>query len=345
MSRPFLLKDIALQAGLSLATVDRVLNERSGVREHTTRRVKQAIGELERQRQQIGLAGRKVVVDVVMEAPLRFSEAVRDGLELAIPSLQPVIFRARYNNAQTRSVAETVAILDRLQKRGSNGLLLKAPDVEEVRAAVRRLTRARVPVVTLATDLPDTGRQAYVGIDNRAAGETAAFLLGQILGGAKASILVNISSGRFRGEEEREVGFRGALRRHHPRLTIVEISEGNGIDSRTGELATAALRRDVKIAGVYSIGGGNRAIIDSFKSLGRECRAFVGHDLDADNLALLRAGRISAVLHHDLEQDMRLACLHVLRANGLLRKAPFTASTNIQIVTPFNLPSREALRI
>ncbi|RWE22151.1 MAG: LacI family DNA-binding transcriptional regulator [Mesorhizobium sp.] len=343
MSRPFLIKDIALQAGLSLATVDRVLNERPGVREHTVRRVKQAIGELEKQRDQIGLSGRKLVLDVVMEAPSRFSEAVRQGLEQAMPSLQPVIFRARYHFAETRSVGETVSVIEALQRRGSNGVLLKAPDVAEVRGATARLVAAGIPVVTLVTDVPDTGRQAYVGMDNRAAGETAAFLLGEWLNGGPARILVTISSNRFRGEEEREIGFRQALRERYPALGIVEVSEGHGLDRNTGMLALAALRANPDIAGVYSIGGGNRSIVEAFASLDRDCRAFVGHDLDTDNIELLRAGCISAVLHHDLGQDMRNACLHVMRAHGLLTKSPISGMANIQIITPFNLPAAVAL--
>ncbi|CDX42153.1 DNA-binding protein [Mesorhizobium sp. SOD10] len=342
MSRSFLLKDIALQAGLSLATVDRVLNERPGVREHTIRRVRQAIGELEKQREQIGLSGRKFVLDVVMEAPSRFSEAVRRGLEQAMPSLQPVIFRARYHFAETRGVGDTVAIIEALQRRGSNGVFLKAPDVAEVRGATARLVGAGVPVVTLVTDLPDTGRSAYVGMDNRAAGETAAYLLGEWLGDGPARILVTISSNRFRGEEEREMGFRQALRERYPALGIVEVSEGHGLDRNTGMLARAALQEHADIAGVYSIGGGNRAVVDAFASLGRPCRAFVGHDLDADNLELLRAGRISAVLHHDLGQDMRNACLHIMRAHGLLPKSPVSGMANIQVITPFNLPQTAA---
>ena len=40
---------------------------------------------------------------------------------------------------------------------------------------------------------------------------------------------------------------------------------------------------------------------------------FIGHDLDDDNLALLRAGRLSAVLHHDLHHDLHMACLSVMQ--------------------------------
>ncbi len=39
MAHRFLIKEIALQAGLGVATVDRVLNDRAHVREHTRKRV------------------------------------------------------------------------------------------------------------------------------------------------------------------------------------------------------------------------------------------------------------------------------------------------------------------
>jgi Periplasmic binding protein domain len=99
-------------------------------------------------------------------------------------------------------------------------------------------------------------RAAYVGMDNRAAGETAAYLIGEWLGGAKAKILATLSSNRFRGEEEREIGFRRALRTRYPNLGIVEASEGLGIDQPTGALVRKALAANPDIVGAYSIGGG-----------------------------------------------------------------------------------------
>lgn len=56
MSHPFLIKEIALQAGLGMATVGRVLNGRAHVREHAPQRVRQVIWELE-----VQLTTRRVV--------------------------------------------------------------------------------------------------------------------------------------------------------------------------------------------------------------------------------------------------------------------------------------------
>lgn len=178
LSHPFLVKKIALQAGVSEATVDRVLNRRGGVRRHTEQRVAQAIRELERQSEQVALSGRKFIIDIVMEAPDRFTEAVRAALEAEIPALHPAVFRTRHHLREVWRPEELVGLLDRIARRGSNGVLLKAPDIPEITAAVDRLVAAGIPVVTLVTDLANSARTAYVGMDNRAAGETAAYLVG-----------------------------------------------------------------------------------------------------------------------------------------------------------------------
>ena len=140
MSHPFLVKEIALQAGVGEATVDRVLNGREGVRRHTAERVRQAIRELEGQSQQAGMTGRKFVIEVVMQAPERFFEAVRAALESEMPALQPAVFRARYHFREDSSSKETATLIDTIGRRGSHGLLLKAPDDLEMAAAVDRLS-------------------------------------------------------------------------------------------------------------------------------------------------------------------------------------------------------------
>lgn len=341
MTHEFPLKVVALQAGVSVATVDRVLRERGGVHASTARRVRQALDELGRQSGQVGLSGKKFMIDVVMVAPRRFTDAVRGALEAEMPSLHPAVLRSRFHLHETLEADAIVELLERIRKNGSHGVLLKAPDLPAVAAAVGRLAAAGIPVVTLVTDLPGSARSTYVGMDNRAAGETAAYLVGQWMGVArKGQVLVTLSSNRFHGEEEREIGFRRALREHHRHLGIVEVSEGHGIDGATGPLVRQALVRHPDIGAVYSIGGGNAAIVEAFAQAGRRCRVFIGHDLDTDNLALLRAGAIHAVLHHDLGQDMRRACQDILRARGALpdlkKPAPLSG---IQVVTPWNLPA------
>jgi LacI family transcriptional regulator len=340
VGRPYRIRDIALQAGLSETTVDRVLNGRAGVSVRAQRQVEQAIRDLERQQSQIRLGGRTFVIDLVMQAPARFSAAVRAALEAELAGLRPAVIRARFDLTETASPLELASALDRVRRRGSHGVVLKAPDVPEVVEAVDRLVSAGIPVITLVTDLPGSQRLAYVGVDNRAAGATAAYVISQWLGTSSGDVLVTLSRGSFRGEEERELGFRSALRRIAPDRALVEINETDGLDSTMHGLAMAALEGDPAINAAYSIGGGNRAIVEAFARLERECRVFVAHDLDADNVQLLRDGSVSVVLYHDLGQDMRRACQAIMQVHRVLPGAPHSLPSNIQVVTPYNLPGR-----
>lgn len=339
---PYKVREIASQAGLSEATVDRVLHRRGGVRPGTVREVEQAIADLDRQRSQLRLGTRTHLIDVVVNSPQRFTDAVRAALEAELPAMRPAVLRSRFHFLDQAAPGELVAVLERAGRTRSHGVVLKAPETPEVIAAVERLAGQGIPVVTFVTDLPTSARAAYVGIDNRAAGATAAYLVRQWAAGA--DVLVVRGHGSFRGEDEREMGFRAELRaaRSGARLFEVVDEEDRAEAVHTGTLGI--LEGCPGIRAVYSLyagAGGNQAVVDAFAKAGRDYDVFVAHDLDGENLRLLREGRLSAVLHHDLRQDLRRACRTVLRAHGELPGPIRTLPSAVQVITPHNLPISE----
>lgn len=338
MAHEFLIKDIAFQAGLSTATVDRVLNGRGGVRRQTKLRVEAAIRELREQQSRMGMSGRTYVFDVLMETPERFADAVRTAFEAEASAFPPAVIRLRFHFSEQIREADMVALLKRIRSRGSHGVVLKAADTPAIRDAIAELDRAGIPVVTLVTDIPGSARVAYAGADNHASGETAAYLIGTRL--RSGTVLVSLSSNRFRGEEERLQGFCGLLRARWPHLGIVEISEGYGKDTPTGEQVHAALAADPAINAVYSIGGGNRAIVSAFDGMKREIGCYVAHDLDQDNVTLLRQERLSYVLHHNLASDAASVYRTFLRIRHALPYLEGPKLSSIEIITPFNFSSR-----
>ncbi|NRF13941.1 LacI family DNA-binding transcriptional regulator [Vibrio coralliilyticus] len=334
--KKFSVKQIAAQAGFSTATVDRVLHGRSGVHQQTKSRIERAIEELEAQYKLDALKGRTFYVDVVMSSPARFSHLVRDALNRVSVQMASFRVRLRYYLYQEIDIDSLAEVVRETKERGSHGLILKAPDDPRITAAVDQLCDAGVPAVTLVTDLPQSKRLSYIGIDNVSAGETAAFMLKQWLGEQQSGALLVQSSHLFHGEVERAQGFCQFLE-HHSNLTITTASEGRGLNVDTKKMVTGILEEQPNIRAVYSVGGGNRAILDAFKEVNRPIDVFIGHDLDEDNRHLLRTKQIDVVIDHNLEDDARAAFFSMLASYGVTPTSTYTTS-RINIVTPFNLP-------
>lgn len=338
MAHRFPVREIARQAGVSEATVDRVLHGRPGVRPGTALQVEQAIAELDAQRTQLRLSGRQFMVDVVMETPRRFSTLTRRALEAELPALRPAVLRARYRVAERWPPGGLVAELDGIVRRGSHGVLLKAPDVPEVADAIGRLARAHIPVITFVTDVPDSLRLAYVGLDNRAAGATAAYVIGHLVTGRPGRVLITTSGDDFRGESDREHGFAATLGEIDPGRPTTTVTS-DGLDETSARRVGGVLSMYDDVVAVYSVGGGNRGILRAFDDAGRDCAVLVAHDLTPDTVELLRQGRIGVVLHHDLRADLRDAARALMGFHGALPEfRPQPAS--VAVVTPYNLPAR-----
>ena len=303
----FLLKDIALQAGVGTATVDRVLNDRGNVRWQTVERVRNAIAELERQSGQLALAGARLIIDFIVEAPGSFRNALDEALQSELPLLQPAAFRVRKDMRQNFPLADLDRVIARAEKRGSHGIVLMAPDTERVRHAIEGASRRGIPVVTLATDLPGSRRQAYVGLDNPRAGETAAWFFWRLWGSNGASrVLLTLRNDHFRGEEQRAASFRRAMKRMMPSVHVDMFVEGHDTSAFMRKVMEAA--RGKPYDGLYSVGGNNVMLLRAFEEAGHRRPVLVGHDLDPDNRSLLRAGKIDLVIYHDLSEDVRNAC-------------------------------------
>jgi LacI family transcriptional regulator len=343
MTHRFPIKEIALQSGLGTATVDRVLNNRAHVSPQTKARVTAAIAELEAQEQQLSAKGRRMFVDLVIEAPARFSDEIKRAVQIVLPQTSAAVFRPRFHVQEIMSDDEVLATLDRIERRGSHGLCLKVRDTDRISQRVDQLVARGIPVITLVTDLPGTQRNGYVGLDNANAGRSAAYLLAKSVTVDRGTLLATRSQGDFFGEAERHAHFLKTIKTLKPNLDILDVSGGAGLFANTLKRLAPALKDVTDLVAVYSMGGGNQAILAELNRPGDARPVFIAHDLDAENLSLLAQGQIDFVLHHDLIADMRNFFQLLAAQHGLVAPLPDRLTSDIQIVTPFNVPAAQGL--
>ncbi|MCF2872327.1 LacI family DNA-binding transcriptional regulator [Octadecabacter sp. G9-8] len=338
MTHRFPIKEVARQSGLSTATVDRVINNRANVSPQTKARVAAAIAELEGQEAQLTARGRRLFFDFVIEAPTRFSREIQKAAEQVLPRIGSAVCRPRFQAQEIMTEDDVTAALSRIAKRGSHGVCIKARDLPTIRAAVDHLIAAGIPVVTLVTDLTTTKRIAYVGLDNQSAGRTAAYLIAKTVGDSAGTVLTSRSQDQFLGEEEREGAFKATLTRQCPNLRVIDASGGSGVHFETSRIMQSVLAGLDQIRAVYSMGGGNMAILNALEHNGSLPDVYVAHDLDNENRQLIEDGRLSFVLHHDLRVDLQNVFQAFLHHHRLTPDPVFTTMSPIQVVTPENIP-------
>src|SRR6185369_3038132 len=227
MTNTVTITKIAETAGVSTATVDRVLNNRPGVNPTTVRKVREAMAALG--------GGTPIRGRPRSTSSYRFAfvlPAARLGffdLVDRVVAQTAGEFRHQHITEVTHRlpVADGQAYAAELAKLSDmDGVVLLAPDVPPVKLAITELVRAGVHVVTLFSDVPGSLRETAIGADNRAAGRTAGLLLGRSLPrDAPARCAVLSPATRYAAEIDRRIGFQQVLEERFPQARPLRLFE------------------------------------------------------------------------------------------------------------------------
>lgn len=312
--------DIAAEAGVSLATVDRVLNDRPGVRAPTRERVRAAIEKLGfvRDMAAANLAKSRVYpfTFILPNNDNSFMRALRGEVEAA--KLRGSVERTAISIV-TVPAFDTDALLAALEaSRGEKpaGIAVVALDAEPVRRAVDRLEEEGIPVVTLVSDLAESRRTHFAGVDNEAAGRTAASLMGRFLFDRQGSLAVVAGSLQVRDHRQRLDGFLAGLAEAYPGLEVLPVLEGYDEPEKVHGLVSALLADVPDLLGIYSLGAGNRGLIRALRSRQARTRLpIIVHELTEHTRAALQDGLIDIVLNQDAGHEVRSA-IRVLKAKA-----------------------------
>lgn len=334
-ARKISIVDVAKAAGVSPATVDRVLNQRGGVRSDKENLVLTAARALGIDRALDRTPLRTLRVAVLIQGPGNpFHASLRQGIDLA--SRMYVALNMQFF-VQYIDPRRPTAIAAQIRDAHSyNGIIVTSPDDIHVRDAIASLSR-HIPVVTLATDLADCGRTAYVGPDDHKAGRVAGDLMGLFLHPTGGHVMMVAGSRHITGHRDRERGFRAILNERYPSCSLATVIETGEDPEEAGRLVEIAFKTDPNLKGIYHLSAGAQAIVKSLERLGRaHDTVIITHELTTDRRRLLKERRIHAVIDQKPVLEARLAVETIAKLLGRLPGDGVSLATDIEIFLPEN---------
>lgn len=263
-------KDLAKAAGVSRATVDRVLNERPGVTQDTVDRVHKAIEALgfERNIQAANLAKSQSYrfIFALPRSGDQFLQEIIKRIEEAGTLFASDHIRCDVHQIDENDPHSIASYLSSLDKAQVAGVAIMAPETPQVRDAIRRLQErgvAALPFISNQTTMDAN----WVGIDNRAAGATAGLLMGQFIGQTSGAIMVIAESMQSRDSLERRLGFDQEINDGFPQLRALPSLETYANEDRARTIITASLRANPDISGIYIMASEARSPLSILKDL------------------------------------------------------------------------------
>lgn len=335
--------DVAAEAGVSLATVDRVLNGRAGVRDSTVQKVEEAIRKLNYKRDEVAKS-------LATQREYQFTFIIPDTTGTFMNQLHREILGAMEGALERRiylSVREAggfeaesaVRALMETARDGATGMAVIAPDHPAVKEAIDNIVARGIPVVTLVSDVPNSRRFQCVGINNTAAGRVAGTLLGRFVGDRPGPVAVVVGSLIQRDHAERWLGFKQVVERDCPHLIPLPVLEGRDDSDITEWQIQEVLERHSDLRGIYSAGAGNRGIIRTLEGMGRAGQVtVVAHELTPHNRKALVDGTFDAIINQDPAEEVRTAIDLLKALNDRGAAAQPAPQVGVTIYFKDNLP-------
>jgi LacI family transcriptional regulator len=299
--------DVAREAGVSSATVDRVLNGREKVREETARKVYEAA-------RLIGyhaapLIGQRVYADlprlrlglVLHKERQAFYQEFKAVAERAVTQATGVRASLQVAFAASQSPKDFTGLMEGMVGR-VDAIAATAVTHPEVTEAVIRLNAKGIPCFALLNDFAQGVRQNYLGLNNLKVGRIAAHMIATASHHA-GKVAIFVGGYRWHGHELRETGVRSYLREHAPQFQVLDTLINLETRQLTYEATLDLLGRHPDLRGIYCAGGGMEGAIAAV----REARepgdvALVVNELTPESRAALISRHVTMVIGTPLQR-------------------------------------------
>lgn len=323
MSRRPTIKDVAKEAGVGPATVDRVLNGRESVREETRRRVAEAAHRIGYHAS--GLIDQRLDASiptmtfgfVLHKGKQKFYQNFANEIEAAVMARRDIRGKAliRFSASQApdaflEEIAEVSQKVDALASSAVNH--------SSISQEVKRLKDRGVPTFALLNDFAQGIRENYLGLNNMQVGRLAGWMT-TTAAHKPGKLAVFVGGNRWHGHELRETGFRSYVRDTAPKFSVLDALVNLETRQLTYEATLDLVARHPDLSGIYVAGGGMEGAIAALRESTRPRQVtLIANELTEESRSALVDGYATMVISTPLRQlcrDMVDMMVNVVR-NG-----------------------------
>ncbi|MEM8795806.1 MAG: LacI family DNA-binding transcriptional regulator [Pseudomonadota bacterium] len=335
-------KDLAEAAGVSLATVDRVLNDRPNVSARARQRVNNAIDALGfvRNLAAVNLARNKIYRFrfILPEKGDEYVNEIARNVEVTNRSLKSDLALAEAVRVPMHDPHGVANYLGALSGDEVDGVAVMAPESPQVRDAMARLHERGIHCVQFLAGQDRLQDLDFIGIDNSAAGATAARLIGRFLNGSSGKVMVIAETMQSHDSLERRLGFDALLSERFKNLTALPSLETYGDEARAGRIISRQFTHHKDIVAVYVLSSEPRISVEQVgKITDLQELTLVAHERTPFSEKALKEEMIDAIIAQNPGHAVR-STLRILRARSEYR-TPVSDQENIriEILLPENL--------
>jgi LacI family transcriptional regulator len=334
MNKPTM-NDVAVAAGVGIATVDRVINRRAPVRKETAQRVLEAAQRIGFRRtgliqKQIERANTPTRLGVILQkkaAP--FYAELAKSIEAAASSVLTTSCKVEIEFLESLSPQPMVELMHTLAMR-HDALAIVAADHPQIGLAISQLHAIGKPVFALVSELSTATCAGYIGIDHRKVGRMAAWAISS-LSPLKGKVGLLVGSHRYLCQEQNEISFRSFFRSSGSDLHVLDTVMSLE-DPRLAEAASLEwLSSHPDLVGIYVAGGGVEGVVTALRQSSKTQLVVVAHDLTPLTRQALIEGHIRVVLSHPLD-DMSQRLIEAVVAHKHQEAMP-RASYDLPFIT------------
>ncbi len=253
MKKNITMKTIAENAGVSIGTVDRAINNRGRINKETQEQVLKVAKELGYKTNTFAsMLSKKSEIKIIVvlpTAPTYFFEKIREGMEAAEKELVDYKIKVTYLHPNKLDPLSQIDVIKKIDKHNADGILMN-PANSMLTSYINKFTKDATPVVTFNSDVEESDRLFYVGPDMCLSGKIAGELMGKFMRG-KGKVLVLEADPRVSSINLRKENFLKVIKEDYPDMHIVATFEFGEDDEAARAICERALLDFPEINGVF----------------------------------------------------------------------------------------------